>query len=117
MSKPQYPTLDVFLTSSYPRNSYVNFPGMDSLYVRKGGYLINDKIVQSTIQIASVESSHPGDGAFRKLIDYLRFQYSDMVIVVECVHSDLLAEILVHFGFERINVLSGRHFAKLSVCV
>ncbi len=107
-------TLDTFLTStSHLRNSYVNFSGMKSLYVRKGGYLINDKIVQSTIQIASVESSKPGNGAFRKLIDHLESQYPEMIIVVECVHSDLLAEILIHLGFERINISSGKHFAKL----
>lgn len=108
-------TLDSFLAStSHPRNSYVSFPGMKSLYVRRGGYLINDKIVESTVQIASVESSKAGNGAFRKLIDHLESQYSDMTIVVECVHSDLLAEILIHLGFERINISSGRHFAKLS---
>lgn len=106
-------TLDNFLISTF-RNSYVSFPGIESLYVRRGGYLINDKITQSTIQIASVESRKPGNGAFRKLIDYLESQYPDMTIVVECVHSDLLAEILTHLGFERINISSGRHFAKLS---
>lgn len=108
-------TLDNFLIStSYPWNAYVSFPGMKSLYVRRGGYPINDQIAQSTIQIASVESSKPGNGAFRKLIDHLESRYSEMTIVVECVHSDLLAEILIHLGFERINVSSGRHFAKLS---
>ena len=108
-------TLDNFLTStSYPRNSYVSFPGIESLYVRRGEYLINDKVVQSTIQIASVVSRKQGNGAFRKLIDHLESQYPDMTIVVECVLSDLLAEILIHLGFERVNISSGRHFAKLS---
>ena len=108
-------TLDIFLSStSYPWNAYVSFPGIERLYVRRGRYLINDKIVQSTIQIASVESNEPGNGAFRKLIDHLESQYSDMTIVVERVNSDLLAEILIHLGFERINISSGRHFAKLS---
>lgn len=108
-------TLDTFLASTvWPTNSYVSFPGMESLYVRRGRYLINDKIVESTVCLASVESSKPGNGAFRKLIDHLESQYPDMIIVVENVHADLLAEILIHLGFEPINISSGRHFAKLS---
>lgn len=107
-------TLDAFMIStSWPRNSYVSFPGILNLYIRKGKYLVNNEIIHSTIQIASVESIKPGNGAFRKLIDHLESQYSDMLIIVECVHSDLLAAILIHLNFEYINHSQGRHFAKL----
>ena len=107
-------TLDEFLSKAYPRNAYVTFPGMARLYVRQGGYLINSEIREDTIQIASVESSSPGNGAFRKLIEYLTENHPDSTIVVECVLVDRMAEILEHMGFDQINLSSGRHFALLS---
>ena len=106
-------TLDAFLSkTSHTRNAYVTFPGMKSLYVRVGPYRVNTEVM-STIQIANVEASEPGSGAFSRLVDHLVYGYPDLTIVVENVHSDILAAILDRMEFERINVETGRHFAKL----
>jgi len=106
------PTLDEFLAKTgYPQNAYVRFPGMKSLYVRRGGYWVDTKVLDFTVQIASVEANKPRNGAFRHLIDHLKAQHPTLTIVVENVHSDLLAMILERWDFDRINLSTGRHFA------
>lgn len=106
------PTLDEFLTkTSFPFNAYVRFPGIKSLYIRRGPYLVDTEIIPTTVQIGNVESNKPGNGAFRRLIDHLESQHPDLTIVIENVHSDLLAMILDRWGFHRINLSTGRHFA------
>ena len=104
-------TLDEFLAATgYPENAYVAFPGMKNLYVRRGQYVVDARVLPATIQIAAIDSKKPGNGAFRRLIDHLKSKYPALTIVVENVHSDLLASILERWGFDRINLSTGRHF-------
>lgn len=106
-------TLEQFLSPEhkYPTNSWVEFPGFESLYVRKGRYYINGKF-EETIQLANFEVINSGKGIFRRLINFLGKNYPEYAIVIECVHNVNLMKICEHMGFERINIESGCHFAK-----
>lgn len=106
-------TLQEFLgVGTEVRNAYVRFPGLRSLYVRKGPYWIDDAIVLNTVQIASVESHRPGHGEFRVLIDWLAMEYPELTIIVECVLLATFVDVLNHMQFERINLSTGYHFVK-----
>jgi len=110
-------TLEEFLSPDHirPRNLYVRFPGFSDLYVRKGPYLIRTETFKDyceSIQIANVSASRPGNGAFRKLIDFLEKNYPDRAILVECVLTEQLEAVCRHMKFEQINIGTGLHFAR-----
>ena len=95
------PKLDDFiaqaLTKFWPANSYVKESGFASLYVRVAKRHINGKL-QTTIDLANMTASKPGNGAFTKLVERLRAQYG-LIIYVECVLNPRLAAKLVRMGF------------------
>ena len=95
------PKLDAFITQGltkfWPTNSYVEEPGFDSLYVRISRRYIEDKM-QTTIDLANMTASKPGNGAFTRLVERLRNQYG-LIIYVECVLNPRLEGKLVRMGF------------------
>ena len=98
------PTLDAFITHALtkrPTNSYVKEPGFSSLYVRVAKRYIEGKM-QTTIDLANMTASRPGNGAFTRLVERLRIQY-DLIIYVECVLNPRLPAKLERMGFVQHN--------------
>ena len=85
--------LNEFLTQRFPKNAFVEYPGFDELYVRKGQYAGR----KETIQIARIQATESGQGAFECLFKYLQTQ--SLPIVVECVHNKRFVEALLARGF------------------
>tara|TARA_Y100000034_G_scaffold6676_1_gene7346 strand:- start:5966 stop:6532 length:567 start_codon:yes stop_codon:yes gene_type:complete len=108
-------TLQEFLDSSctFPNNEWVTFPKFAELYVRKGQYHIREwGYAPNSVQLANFTAKKKCSGAFRGLINFLEKNYPHLVIVVECVQTQLLADICRHMEFEQINVESGLHFVR-----
>ena len=95
------PKLDAFiaqaLTKDWPANSYVREPGFSSLYVRVAKRYIDGEM-QTTIDLANMTASRPGNGAFTRLVERLMAQYR-LIIYVECVLNPRLAAKLIRMGF------------------
>jgi hypothetical protein len=89
------PTLQAFLAGT-SRNAYVRFSGFASLYVR---HTVRFGI--ETIDLANIEASEPGKGAFTALLKHLRQTYPHMGIYVECVLNDRFKDKLAVMGFSR----------------
>lgn len=89
------PTLKAFLEGPQ-RNAYVRFPGFASLYVR---HTVRFGI--ETIDLANLEASEPGKGAFTALLGHLRQTYPAMGIWVECVLNERFKGKLDAMGFSR----------------
>jgi len=94
------PTLDEFITQALvkrPANSYVREPGFESLYVRIAKRYIDGEM-QTTIDLANMTASKPGNGAFTRLVERLRDQYG-FVIYVECILNPRLSVKVKRMGF------------------
>lgn len=96
------PTLDEFINGQggrSPKNSYVRFPGFGCLYVRCTKRYLQNKIVSPVFDIANIEATRPGNGAFTKLFAHLRKDYPEMWLFVECVANERFAKKLLAMGF------------------
>lgn len=98
------------ITKIFVNRSYVDFDGFDSLYVRNGWYLVDEEIIQKTIQIANVSASKTGKSAFKNLVAYLQKNFPGIPIIVECVHTERFATGLLKMGFKQFNINQGNHF-------
>lgn len=96
------PTLEEFLSKGYGigRNSYVKFPGFRSLYMRFTERYINGRR-QVTIDLASLEATRPGNGAFRALVAELCAKHPAHTIYVENVLTTRFCEGLERMGFRK----------------
>lgn len=106
------PTLDEFLTWTYPKNSYVDHPDFSSLYLRTSDAIITLDggmfRCERVVQIANIEAHVPGQGAFRRLVaDLAQRGYA---VLVENAHNPLFFAGLPRMGFVPINVGTGPHF-------
>ena len=83
------PTIDEFLTWTFPCNSYVDHPGFESLYVRSSKVHIHLEgqayWCEPVLQIGSVDATDPGNGAFTALVEFLVER--DLAVYVENVHN------------------------------
>ena len=99
------PTIDEFLTWTYPTNSYVNHQGFKDLYVRSQRILVRMEdewsICDPVLQIGFVRASRPGNGAFTALVEFLVER--DLAIFVENVHNPRFVEKLLKMGFISVN--------------
>jgi hypothetical protein len=105
-------TLDEFLISSL-KNSYVDYPGFDSLYLRRGDIGVHgEKLLRCgpTVHVANMTATTPFDGAFTRLVEDLASR--GFAVYVECVLDMEFAEALLRMGFTQINRSSGLHFLK-----
>ena len=80
------------------RNSYVDEPGFDTLYVRVATRFLDGQRMK-TIDLAVIGASVPGGGAFTKLVARLREQYPTMTIFVESVQTERFRDKLREMGF------------------
>lgn len=96
-----------------PNNEWVDHPGFNGLYLRKGAILIriNDKAwwCEPCLTIASVEAENPGQGAFTRLIEKLKKEYN-FAIYVENAHEKRFQEKLLKLGFTQVNFDHGPNF-------
>ena len=95
-------TLNEFIVENKGRigsHAYVEEPGFDVLYVRFSTRLF-DREMKRTFDIARVEASEKGTGAFRGLVSWLRAKMPKVVLFVECVQVPRFAEGLVRMGFK-----------------
>jgi hypothetical protein len=112
MNESGLPTLDEFLTWTWPRNSYVDYPEFSSLYLRSTDFmvLIGDQAWRCShaIQIGNIEAENPGQGAFGRLVADLVSR--GLAIFVENVHNPRFSKKLIRMGFVPVNITSGNHF-------
>ena len=85
------------------RNMWVREKGFSSLYVRLCRRYIHGNVVSNVLDIASVEASKPGNGAFTKLIERIRKRYPYLTIYIENVLNPRFAVKIMHLGFQRDN--------------
>lgn len=100
-------SLDAFITTSTPgycKNAYVEFPGLTTLYVRRGSRYIAGKYSFPVLDIAAVEAEVPGKKAFTNLVNHLRENHPELWIFVECVNNPRFAAKLPFMGFIRDDV-------------
>ena len=100
-------TLDSFLENTIISgkcgNAYVTEQGWESLYIRVTQRYINGCIVKPVIDLAKIEASEPGGGAFTKLVKKLRVKYPEAWIYVESVLNKRFEGKLVNLGFKQQN--------------
>jgi len=94
-------TLDEFLMQRKRRNANVTFPGFNHLYVRhnKRFIIAVDRLVSPVLDLANIEATRPGNGAFTLLFNHVRTTYPLMWIYVECVLNRRFEEKLHKMGF------------------
>lgn len=81
------------------RNAYVDFPGFDALYVRVSSRYIRGEW-HDAIDLANLNATKPGSGAFTTLFEHLKQRYPNLGIYVENVQTKRFAEGLLRFGFQ-----------------
>jgi len=95
------PTLNEFLTSvdvrSWPNNAYVEYPGMQDLYVRFGPKYIHGVIHKQVLQIANATAVVRGAGTFTRLLFDLHVR--GYLLYAENVLNERLAAKLLRMGF------------------
>lgn len=101
-------TLDQFIERGLSRipatlNSDVKEPGFKRLYVRIGRRFIDGGIYEPVLDLANLEASRPGRGAFSNLITRLQSEYPNLILLVECVLNVRFVRKLEKMGFERID--------------
>lgn len=96
-------TLDEFIESVQNgrnfRNAYVRFKGFKELYVRYTRRMLGAEIRYPVLDLAVVEATHPGRGAFTKLFEHIRSKYPDTWLYVESVLNDRFSAKLIKMGF------------------
>lgn len=97
--------LEQFLSESPFPIGYVDEPGFSILYVRKSARYIllpngDQPFVKNLLQLARIEASNPGSGAFTSLIERYR---SERPIFVESVLKERFCKKLESLGFIRVN--------------
>lgn len=96
-------TLDEFIASvkvkPFPCSRWVEYEGFDGLFVRVGQMYICGELVP-TINLANINASLPGKGAFKKLVKYLQDNYPEYTIHVENVLTPKFQDGLIRMGFE-----------------
>ena len=97
-------TLDEFIArdpDAFPRNSYVDEPGFESLYVRWGRHCIDDEQL-ICLDIANVTAERTGKGTFKRLIKRLREKQPNTPIYVESVQTERFCKGLLRMGFKYV---------------
>lgn len=100
------PTLDAFLAeatqsrSPFGHRSFVFEPGWKVLYVRVTQRNLNG-YVRPTIDLANLEATKKGTGAFRKLVAKLSSAYPGRTLFVESVQTERFLDGLLRMGFIR----------------
>lgn len=102
-------TLEDFISSTegsrWPKNAYVKCPGFRELYVRRTRRILGGVWVDSVLDIARIEATHPGKGMFTLLAAYLLER--GIPLYVECVQNPRFVKKLERMGFTYVPRLEG----------
>ncbi len=79
--------------------AWVNVRGFNGLYLRYGKRIIDGKTRHPVLDLASLEASKPGNGAFTRLVARLRKMRPNMHLYVESVLSTRFGGGLLKRGF------------------
>lgn len=90
-------TLDYFLSDPTTKNAYVEAPGFESLYVRKGPRYLSSIKYEDVVDIANATATRPGQGALTALITRLHSQGRNLYM--ESVLNERLVPKLLRMGF------------------
>jgi len=105
-------SLDEFLAQRFPLNAWVEYPGFEGLYVRKGdiALFLDGEVFRCTkvFTVANVVATVPGTGAFARLVDDLL--QKGWAVYVENAHNKSFAIHLERVGFSRVNPEHGPNF-------
>lgn len=103
------PTLDNFISHAQKcaigMNSYVREPGFQNLYVRylKRRYIhTHAAYAENVLDLANMNATTPGSGAFTTLVERLRKDYPEMSLYVENVLNPRFGEKLLRMGFKPV---------------
>jgi hypothetical protein len=102
------PTLEEFLKDAtkrgaWPARGYVREEGFKDLYVRYVTHYIGRR-KRKMLDLANMNASRPGRGAFTALMRKLVLLYPHLSIYVECVLQERFAKTLVErFGFKPVS--------------
>lgn len=99
MDQVELPTLDYFLADPHSRNAYVEEPGFDDLYVRKGRRYLAGETYDRVVDLANITATNPGMGALTTLITRLHAKGENLY--VESILNDRLVNKLYRMGFIR----------------
>ena len=81
------------------RNSHVFIPGFAVSYVRYTRRYLVGAMREPVLDLARIEAKAPGEGAFTRLLGYMRRCWPEVWLYVECVQSDRFARKLLALGF------------------
>jgi hypothetical protein len=106
------PGLDEFVTEQCAllargrggRGRHVEEPGFSELYIRVGAAEVNGVFWNPILQLANLEAEQPGQGAFRRLLERLRENYSQLPILVEGADARF-GRHLLSVGFQQVQAL------------
>ncbi len=85
-------------------NAYVRAQGFSSLYVRMGRRYLCNVMHSNVLDIANIEATNPGNGAFTRLAEDLHRR--GINLYVECVLNERFCSKLLRMGFtQRENCL------------
>lgn len=94
--------LKEFMANKYPRNAYVDEPGWESLYVRKGTRFINGIRYENVFDLANIEVKVKEQGTFTRFIERFQREYPGYSIYIENVFNHLLHMHLLKTGFKQL---------------
>jgi len=92
-------TLEEFLVDPHrrPPNAYVRHNGFRRLYVRWSQRSLGGTVYKSILDIANIEATKPGKGAFTKLVEDLHAR--NISLYVESVMNTRFEAKLLRMGF------------------
>ena len=93
---------------------YLEHPDFSTLYVRVTTRYINNQYVK-TIDLANLEAKNPGNGSFKKLVNYLLDKYPEYTLYVECVLTERFQKGLIKMGFTKISYYTDCYYMSANV--
>lgn len=100
-------TLDDFIISAiarqaltgHPQRLHVKQPGFSTLYVRITQRTVLGRTWKPVLDLSSADATHPGKGAFKKLLSHLKEKYPTLPLYAENVLNEKLVVGLRKRGF------------------
>ena len=112
----KYRTLDEFLVSGFPNSEYIRYKTIVA-YMRKGRRAVDGQIfnaltianIKNTRRASNVEINprHKRTGLFSEFEGLVRKAAVERGydgVYVECVFNPFLPEVLIRYGYKRVNV-------------
>ena len=96
-------TLEEFIKMGKQRrflsNEWVTAEGFSGLYVRFGQRYIDGERVKDVLDLSNMTAEVPGNGAFTRLLKFLREEHPELTLYVENVMTARFGDRLMRMGF------------------